>query len=442
MSKLLELASKLVKTINQNTGEILQGIKDYPEQHKIIMNKISALKNRIDEEKTSARLDFIICKVTKSSQTKSKTVKVIKNGEIVAIIADNTIKPEIKTHLEVLDIECKCTKIYQNANFCLHKIKQINETSYFNSMIGQPLLIRLYKHSYRSFIGFTCFILIVSENECLLLDTLVHRKIVHDIFKCGTLKYFHCEDCYNQFTTEFCNIGCYEIMDGCEIVYCDWRIRPYDIIMNQLIENDIEEMINDYKHFYKSLLKTQADRAIENKINDASLLVNETYNSSLVSQYESSLYTASSCDFDYIADQFISYYNISHDSKLLVTELIKLRNFIAKSNNESVFYTMTDDQLCKLVCNQPQTKEEFLQCLTRMSALAREHVIDFLMLIDKCAKVKKTEALFCEKNEISNSSSNSIPLNMDQRICIEYNLSDSTEELTKGAKKKVQLVKK
>ncbi|KAM0684845.1 hypothetical protein COBT_003946, partial [Conglomerata obtusa] len=76
-------------------------------------------------------------------------------------------------------------------------------------------------------------------------------------------------------------------------------------------------------------------------------------------------------------------YFLSEDNRNYVIEFIKLRYFIAKKNNESIDYVMNDKQLLDLIFTQPLNREDFVDCLGRMSALVREHMCDIILIIKK-----------------------------------------------------------
>ncbi|KAM0684767.1 hypothetical protein COBT_004025, partial [Conglomerata obtusa] len=71
------------------------------------------------------------------------------------------------------------------------------------------------------------------------------------------------------------------------------------------------------------------------------------------------------------------------DNRNYVNEIIKLRYFIAKNNNESIDYVMTDKQLIDIIYTKPINRQDFIDSLGRMSALVREHMCDIILIIKK-----------------------------------------------------------
>ncbi|KAM0685152.1 Exosome component 10 [Conglomerata obtusa] len=111
--------------------------------------------------------------------------------------------------------------------------------------IEGAVLIRLYKHTYRTLKGFTCFILLVTNNHNYIIDTLEIRQINNSFFYCKNFKYFHCDKCVKYFIREFGNLGCYTTLDGKSDTFCDGRIRPTTIAFNDVVCLDINSLIDN-----------------------------------------------------------------------------------------------------------------------------------------------------------------------------------------------------
>ncbi|KAM0686713.1 hypothetical protein COBT_002060 [Conglomerata obtusa] len=84
-----------------------------------------------------------------------------------------------------------------------------------------------------------------------------------------------------------------------------------------------------------------------------------------------------------MCESFMDKYFLLEDNGNYVDEIIKLRYFIAKNSNESIDYVMTDKQLLDLIYTKPLNREDFIDCLGRMSALVREHMCDIILIIKK-----------------------------------------------------------
>ncbi|KAM0685059.1 hypothetical protein COBT_003732, partial [Conglomerata obtusa] len=76
-------------------------------------------------------------------------------------------------------------------------------------------------------------------------------------------------------------------------------------------------------------------------------------------------------------------YFLTEDNKNLVSEIIKICFFIAKNNNESIEYVMTDKQLLNLNYKKPLNGEDIIDSLGRMCLHIREHIYDIILIINK-----------------------------------------------------------
>lgn len=371
---ILNLATDLVKTTNNQITNIYNEYKTDKSKHQKLLDKIKELKSQFNENKISARIDLLICKLKNETKTNYKIIEVVKDNELVALITDNMIKPNSEYRKSIgTKVDCKHTLNYDldfGENIDYIEIKDINE---LNNIQNEPALIKLYKHTYRSYLGFTCYILIITKKCNYLIDTLKVRNITHDFFGCETVKFFHCENCITFFEREFCDLSCVSIYNAEteNKIYCDWRIRPLHNIMKTFIQKDIKFMKKDFeKHKLYCL----------NKLQD--ILIKEKYTNDFVIFNE---------DIEIYAENLINHFNVAKENKIMIMECLKLRDFIAKSNDESINYVMTDAQLIKLIFTKPQDRDEFIECFGRMSALVREHIHDFIAIIKSHGSEDKVE---------------------------------------------------
>ncbi|KAM0685151.1 hypothetical protein COBT_003639, partial [Conglomerata obtusa] len=78
-------------------------------------------------------------------------------------------------------------------------------------------------------------------------------------------------------------------------------------------------------------------------------------------------------DYERLCESIIDKYFLSEDNRNYVNEIIKFCFFIAKNNNESIDYVMTDKQLLDLIYKKPLHRGDFIDSLGRMCPVIREH---------------------------------------------------------------------
>ncbi|KAM0675159.1 Exosome component 10 [Gurleya vavrai] len=439
MKNLIDLSTSLVQKTNSHLSQIFAEYKSDPLKYNEILIKINNLKKFITEEKSIARIDMIICKLNSTIINKNRIIKITRDGKLLGVVCDNIIKPVI--NIEKCDEIFDCNHnlkmnqnnfngIYDENNFLL--IEDYDNLNNILSEIQGPVMIKIYKHDYRTFKPFTCFILIVTQQNYFLIDTLKLRKIKNDFFKCKNYKLFHCLNCKIQFENEFCNLGCFEVMEGRTNIFCDWRIRPLNTILKEIIKNDVSLLIEDFQYFLKQKEEKKREELISKKCifkYNSKIFKNEL---GLDSENYNKLndYHTEDASFSNVGDIFVKKYTISEDNKKLVDEILKLRCFIAKSNNESLFYVLTDNQVLNLIYKKPLNRDDFIECLGRMSALAREHCCDFTMIIQQFEK--EEENSFVKETNLDEIKNNDFNINNVQNLNDQENkISVESDEIEK-----------
>lgn len=392
MANLLNLSNAFLKSIDNNLKTIyLQYVRDNS-RYKELIARLQHIRSQIDEGRISARIDYLISRIKRQPRTEKRIVEVVKDDKVIGILCDNIEKPYIGFVRDETPISCSHAIgaddiVYSFNKEQLPEIFIKEDISDFDDLKG-PLFISLYTHDYRSFAGFTCLILVSSLNKAVVVDTLTVRNLKHKIFHCGTVKFFHCKRCVDYFKREFGDIGCYSSLEKTTDVYVDWRIRPLSKVMVGILNDDLSKMINGFK-------ATTEPRST----NDAL-------------KYNYTLFTDEKLEIADLTYTFMEFYRIEKLNYDVAYNILKLRNFIARSNNESPWYVLTDRQVVQLVVKKPETSEAFQRVLLRISALAREHIFDFVLIIKNMRRdereVVPVAHLFEPENAVENCESDEV----------------------------------
>lgn len=178
--------------------------------------------------------------------------------------------------------------------------------------------IHAYVHAYRTYTPFTCTLLLQTESTSFFVCMLKRKQLVTHL-----LNFVNRQQKRVCITTRT----------------CEQLWREYGMKIDGLTVHGREKYVVDYR----------------------------------IDNLETEWYRLVSDDTDYSNDY-------SSDSNNLMNSFIKLRDFIAQTNNESVNYILTNNQLNKLMECRPKSKEE-INGMMRCSALFRAHMEDFLFLL-------------------------------------------------------------
>ncbi|EJW03845.1 hypothetical protein EDEG_01844 [Edhazardia aedis USNM 41457] len=125
---------------------------------------------------------------------------------------------------------------------------------------SHPIFLKCYTHTYRTFSGYTCYLLLISRTETYLIDTISITKLYSDVFNCDVVKMVCCYKCLYFFVREFGDLNCFAVLnDRCKI-FSDFRIRPFSRDLKCFIDNDVVE--NMYN--LKSVFLTKDSNEIDN----------------------------------------------------------------------------------------------------------------------------------------------------------------------------------
>ena len=369
---LLELTAEFVKTLNQVIPTI-------DNRNKNIMEELKTLKLRISRiiSQTASSEGILIDFLKKQERNKEKISNYIivrKEGELQAVISTSLQKTTIDP-FEKINSECDCLiEGFETFNkltnlMVIENLKQLFE---LDESI-QNVCICVYDHTYRSYEGFTCFITIATPSgEAYAIDAIKFRDAITKLrlLKCGVQKMIHCRECVQRLIKDFGLIGCYRNYDNHENnCYIDWRIKPLDQVFITIMYDQMQELINTAN---LKISTEKYEMEITNEIIDFS----EKRNVPL--------------DCPYLA------------------EILKLRDYLAKTHDEGVQFVLTNQQITLLLESTPTSVQMFEAVLPRMSTVLRPHVRDFILILLKRAKIFSLKKLKDKINSPEIDMSNTI----------------------------------
>ncbi|ADM12602.1 uncharacterized protein Eint_111020 [Encephalitozoon intestinalis ATCC 50506] len=342
---LLDLSVKLVEEVNLF---LRQG------RHSLDVLEMEKLVNKINEVqllvKDSERNFKQILKEIEGEHARSDSVVIVtKNKKLVCVLGEEIVKPRIES-IDAEDSKCSHTPFF-------YEFKPFGSTVYVETLdqlldvdkrITQAA-IEVFDHTYRSYRGFSCLISVGDTEGCIyIIDAIRFRAAIPRLalLKCGVPKIVHCEQCVQRLLQDFKHIGCfrnYEISS--DMVFIDWRIRPVPKFLLEVLCKGVQK------------IREMLERGVETR-------------------------TYCSKEIDEVEDIAVRYGIKSNNDNDILKALLKLRRFLAKNNDESVHYVMTDDQVVRLLRVKPDTQDKFLGEIGRLSPLARQHAMDFLLVFN------------------------------------------------------------
>jgi exosome complex exonuclease RRP6 len=354
---LVDLTAEFVKTLNHLIPTLDSSNSNTQEQIEFIKQRITKIREKVSGSELN--VDILLTKLCINEIQPVDIIYVRKDTSLRAIVSTNITKPKIN---EVTRSSEKCYCIFSDFQYfqplkgyiLIESEKQLRE---IDAGLTQVCL-EIFDHDYRSYNGFSCYAAVYTADGLLyIIDLIRFRELVPtlNLLKCNVLKMIHCRKCVERLYKDFGEIGCYRNFDVSEKnLYVDWRIRP----INEGFISIISESVNE----------------IVEKVNER--MSSEKYEVEMKNE---------------LLD-FINEHNLPEDCPLL-PELLKLRTYLAKNNDESVNYVMTDSQLICLLENNPTTVAELDSLFPRMSCVMRLHAGDFLLILQKRAKVFSLEKL-------------------------------------------------
>lgn len=249
---------------------------------------------------------------------------------------------------------------------------------------SKNVLIYTYIHDYHTYEPFTCYLLLKTDKCSFIIDMLKDRRIITRVnFECGIKNYMNSSTFYflkNEFKIVPC---CYKLIKIVQKYLVDYRIRPIDDDFFEILimgEDDEEMEIESFEEIVNRIFNEHvilyhgnygsrdglnvkcANKSIESSKNDTKESLSESY--------------CKNEDKKYVNDEI-------SNRKIVLSMILKIRDFLAKNNNESVDYIVTENQLHILLKYAPKTKMEFKMLLLRCAPLLRAHVEDIIFIINK-----------------------------------------------------------
>lgn len=344
LMNLLDMSIKFVEGINLFLRQ---------ERHELDDLEIERLIQRIEEiqllvKDSEDRFKQILKSIEMEESARPDTVVAItKSKKLLCILGKEIAKPRIES-IDAENIDCSHTPSFGEfkAFSSTVYVKTLDQLLDIDKTVTQAA-IEVFDHSYRSYEGFACFISVGDANgNIYIIDAIKFRVAISrlGLLKCYVPKIIHCGNCAERLLRDFKQVGCfrnYEISSG--MVFIDCRIRPVPGFLLEVLCKGVHE------------IRRMAAIGVEMKVY-CSKEIDET-------------------------KDMASRYGISGDEEILES-LLKLRRFLARSNDESVHYVMTDDQIIRLLKTKPTTQRKMVGELGRLSPLARQHIIDFILLFN------------------------------------------------------------
>lgn len=361
---LMELAGEFVKQLNS-------AVEQFDTTNESHVRLVSQLAGKMCEimkacETSEEFINASVSKMEYSLKECRDVVYVRRDENIRAIVSRDVIKPSVNAASKIC-IKCNCPSAplarFDESKGCT--IVDSEEELRRLDKALESVVLGVFDHDYRSFEGFACFIGLYAQNGwTYIIDAVRFRDIIPQLrlLTCGVKKIICSQRGVERLVKDFGSIGCYQNFNVPDSnVFIDWRIRPLNEILCRIICNELVDAVE----------KHNLGLAVErHRIQPA----------------------------DEVSD-FMDFFAVHESHKALVEDLVKLRMYLAKKNDESPQYVMTDTQLYQLVLNMPGDVDELELLLNRMSPILRLHASDFLLILNQKSKVFSLESLKAKKVE-------------------------------------------
>lgn len=348
----MELTAEFVKTLNAKIAGMDVNDKRMLESMEHLKEQILGIMKIF--ETSEQTLNRILNKIEAyDCDRKDEPIYIRCNRDIQAIVTLNEIKPIINN---VEKLEDGADNLFSISSY-FEPLKEYvivkNEEALreLDSSL-KDVCLAIFDHEYRSYEGFTCFLAIYLPSGYLyIVDGIKFREILPHLrlLKGDVNKIIHCQRCVERLIKDFGNIKSYQNFSAPDSeIYVDWRIRPLNEDLISIICRTIQD-------------------SVEN-INDG--ISTERHEASVINEIEA----------------FAENYGLPPNMDIL-PDLLKLRQYLARTNEESINYIMSDTQLYNLIVNNPVNLEEFEHLFDRMSSVLRLHVTDFLLIFRRRSKM-------------------------------------------------------
>lgn len=340
---LLDLAVGVVEQVN---------LLVHHHKHLLDRDTVGRLVQKIEETQALVKdAEHSFRRILKDIEAKeggSNVVVVTRNKVPVCIVGDGVAKPSLEDARASRPECCHAPSFggFEPLRRVVH-VETRGQLAAIDKTVSQAV-VEVFDHTYRSYEGFTCLISVGdTRGNIYIVDAIRFRTAIPKLamMRCGVPKIVHCSGCAARLLKDFGQLGCfrsYELAPAA--VFVDWRIRPVPRFLHETLCQGVRQMAE------------MADGGVKPRKAVEGNEVDE-------------------------AKDIVSRYAISDGTDVL-DALLKLRRFLAKSNDESVYYVMTDDQLVRLMAIRPATQDELLRKMGRLSPLARQHAMDFLLVFN------------------------------------------------------------
>lgn len=349
---IIDLCSALLHKLNKNL-ELLNSAPSIPIHLCSPLYQQVCQLNTFDEDLIMARIDKIYKSLNNSVVVPPTLVKLYHgNGEhtygdtvtgaFVGLIGQNIIKPLVEDVEMHMRYECGCEVPEIPASLCvfgedLTWVDESNINSFLESVRNSKhVLMHAYLHTYRTYLPFTCVFLVRTDCDTYVVDALKHKRLVAMLsYDCTYRKYMNGKTLLalrEEFKVVPC---CYSLVKVHECYFVDFRIRP---MQDELLHLDITPEKDD-EAVLESVKQTEERIGAQN--------------------------------------------NITGGKRKALDDILKLRDFVAKNNNESVNYVLTERQLSLILEKMPKTKIQFKSVLPRCSPILRAHIEDILFILNE-----------------------------------------------------------
>lgn len=254
-----------------------------------------------------------------------------------------------------------------------------------NTRISQESVIGvdLKKHNFRSYNGFTCYIQVCTVDGVYIFDMIAlrnHSSILTFWERTDIIKVFYkreekvewlkkdlnytvnssvdllslcgVPESVNTLYSAIDKIGGIKIRK--EFLLIDWRHKP-------ITEEILKELVNHVKYL----------------LYISTVLAKNTTEKQFVEMYKN---ISKSKRSSRSPEEFAQKYSLEVNESFL--KIFLLREFVAKQEDESIYFLMTDRQLATFIKEQPTSPEEVFNLFPNISPLFKSNINNFLNLLN------------------------------------------------------------
>ena len=364
MTTLFKETEILLKKIKRDFSGLLSLYYSDRDRYENIKYKISQLSNKIDIIKIEEKLNKIenIKKndeehTKKEKESENNTILVKKENKVLFVLGNRIEKIDIKLE-NIKKVKSSYSEIKTQLNDAfVDKLKkgvlniaeiEIDTFSDFIKCLNNEdlIIVDSKSHSYRYYNETATIIVFYVANSIFYLDCFKNLEILNSISD-----YLHNKKILMTFDSskslKFFFQHYYEISSNYlkkSVIYVDWRIRPINETLTNIIRCDIEIIL-----------------------------------SALIDNRELKMKEVVECEPVDILQLFQAT-KLSKTNFELFCKMLKLRDYLAKEFNESPDFIITIPKISALINFEPKDEDDIKKCLNLMSPVVRSNIKDFLNL--------------------------------------------------------------